>query len=258
MDEYRHFATVLAKKAGNIIKNGFLSDIKTEWKGDNTPVTQIDKEINSLVMKTIKDKYPEHSILAEEESDLSKSDYVWVCDPLDGTIPFSVGYPCSVFTLALIYKGEVILGIIYDPYMERFVIAEKGKGAFLNGKQIFVSERKSIKSNYFNIESHSSFIADLTPLYHEIILRDGIPMMIRSVVYAGMLLAMGQISGIYYGAKFPWDAAANKIIIEEAGGKVTDLYGNDQRYDQDTKGFIASNGLLHEELVEIVKSVVKL
>ncbi len=253
MDSYREFATALSKKAGSIIKNGFSPNILTEWKDDNTPVTKIDKEINSLVIKSIQEKYPEHSIVAEEESKLSNSDYVWVCDPLDGTIPFTSGYPTSVFTISLVHKGDPILGTIYDPYMDRFLIAEKGKGAYSNDKKITVSNGKSLKNNIISVESVPDIVFDLTP----ILLKGGMTISIRSIVYTGMLLAMGQVAGIIYGGKSPWDAAAVKIIVEEAGGKVTDLHGQDQRYDQNTFGFIASNGLLHEELLEIVAPIIK-
>jgi myo-inositol-1(or 4)-monophosphatase len=171
-------------------------------------------------------------------------------------VPFSHGFPLSVFTLALVFKGEVILGVIDDPYLDRFMIAEKGKGTFLNGKQVFVSDIKRIENAVIDIETWGTSLYDLTPLYSELISRKAMPTTLRSAVYVGMLIAMGQLGGIYFGGKNSWDAAAVKIAVEEAGGKVTDPLGNDQRYDKEIKGFIASNGKLHRELSRIAKIII--
>jgi myo-inositol-1(or 4)-monophosphatase len=253
MSPYRDFATSLSQKAGEIIKDAFTAGVKREWKKDNTPVTDVDKEINTLVINSITKVYPGYAILGEEESNLTESEYVWVCDPIDGTVPFSHGFPLSVFTLALVYKGEVILGVINDPYLNRFMIAEKGKGTFLNGKQVFVSDTNEMKHAVIDVETWSTSLYDLTPLYTELISRKAMPTTLRSAVYVGMLIAMGELGGIYFGGKTPWDAAAVKIVVEEAGGTVTDIFGNDQRYDKDINGFIAGNKKLHNELVSIAK-----
>lgn len=255
MSGYKDFAVELALKAGGIIKSNFIKGVQREWKADDTPITVVDKQINTLVINAIKKTYPEHSILAEEESDLRKSDYVWVCDPIDGTVPFSHGLPISVFTLALTYKGEVILGVICDPYMERLAVAEKGKGAFLNNKKISVSNATALKNTVIDIETWNSSLYDLTPLLKPLTDKGSMVSIFRSSVYAGMLTGMGELGGIIFAGKTAWDAAAVKIIVEEAGGKVTDLFGNDQLYNGEIRGYLATNGYLHDELLDFIKNI---
>jgi myo-inositol-1(or 4)-monophosphatase len=247
---YKDFATALSLKAGGIIKENFLKGVEREWKSDDTPVTVVDKEINTLVLDTIHKAYPGHAILAEEESSLTDSEYVWVCDPIDGTVPFSHGFPVSTFTLSLVHNGEVILGTIYDPYLDRLMIAEKGKGTYLNGKQVHVSEVNQLKNTVVSIGAWATAPYDLTYLYEKLLKEDVFATSIHSTVYCGMLVAMGEFAGVYFAGKTAWDATAVKIAVEEAGGKVTDLKGKDQRYDREINGFIASNGHLHEEMLD--------
>jgi myo-inositol-1(or 4)-monophosphatase len=254
MISYKDFATNLSLKAGGIIKENFLAGVKREWKLDNTPITVVDKEVNSLVIKSINETYTGHAILGEEESSMTDSEYIWVCDPIDGTVPFSHGYPISVFTLSLVHNGEVILGTIYDPYLDRLMVAEKGKGTWLNGNKVLVSDVKDLKNTVINVETWVTAPNDLIPLYGKLMKQSVMVTLIRSTVYAGMLVAMGEFAGVYFAGKTAWDAAAVKICVEEAGGKVTDLEGKDQRYDRDINGFIASNGLLHEQLKAQLKA----
>src|SRR3990167_5987378 len=143
---YLEFAKKLALQAGKIMLEHFQIGITTEMKGDNTPVTIADKAINSLVIKEISEAYPKHSVIGEEESSKKKgAEYVWVCDPIDGTLPYSLGMPINVFSLALVHDGQPIVAVVHDPYMKRLYWAEKGEGAFLNGKPIKVSQTSNLK-----------------------------------------------------------------------------------------------------------------
>lgn len=257
MDDYKTFAVNLAYEAGKIIKDDFLKGVVTRWKEDSTPITETDTRINRLVINAISEKYPEHSLIGEEQSNLKTSDYVWVCDPIDGTTPFTHGIPLSVFTLALTFKGESILGVIYDPYMDRLAVGEKGKGAFLNGNRISVSKVSEIKNTVIDVETWGTSLYELSDVYKELNRLGCSPTTLRSSVYVGMLIAKGDITAIIFGGKTPWDAAAVKVIVEEAGGKMTDLSGQDQNYNQDISGYIASNGIVHNQLVELVKPLSK-
>lgn len=245
------FATNLARKAGVLIKDNFALGMRKEWKEDQTPLTVTDEKINALVLESIQEKYPAHSIIAEEGSRLTESEYVWVCDPIDGTIPFSHGYPISTFSLALTHKGESILGVVYDPFCDRLFTAEKGAGAFLNGNRISVSPGLGFaKTSIIAVDGEDWF-----PSLRQKLWGKGCRVVnLYSCVYVGMLVASGEFAASIFGNKTPWDAAAVKIIVEEAGGKVTSLTGENQSYSQPTKGFIASSGPLHEELVELVKA----
>lgn len=252
-NNYLDFAVNLAYKAGAIMRLNFRLGMKRERKSDHTPVTVSDKEINQLVIDNVRKYYPSHSVIAEEGSDLKSTEYAWVCDPIDGTIPFTHGYPTSVFALALVRKGESILGVIYDPFMDRLVTAVKGEGAHLNKKPIHVSASADLKSAVIDVGTSIDMRFSIGAL-NELLRKKGcFPSTLWCVSYAGMLVASGEFAAIICGVRSPWDGAANKIIIEEAGGKVTDLFGEDQRYDKRLKGIIATNGKLHDTLVSLVK-----
>jgi myo-inositol-1(or 4)-monophosphatase len=256
MDEFLKFAIQLSLKAGDIIKNNFTLGMAKEWKKDDTPVTVTDKFINQLVLDTIQKKYPNHSVLAEEGSRPSpQSEYVWVCDPLDGTIAFSHGLPTFVFSLALTKDGESLLGVIYDPMLNRLVIAEKGKGAFIDDKKIRVSQDANLSNETMvNLDCDYKLFGLRKKLIKE---KNCYVSNLYSAVYGGLLVAVGEFVAEVYEYKKPWDGAAVKIIVEEAGGKVTNILGNEQKYNQPINGFVASNGILHEQMVNLIKQVLE-
>jgi len=240
------FTKNLAKEAGAIMRQNFSLGMKKEWKDDETPVTKTDLAINQLVLEAIEREFPDHSYIGEEGSNIKESEFTWVCDPVDGTVPFSHGYPTFAFSLALVKDGAPILGVIYDPIMDRLLWAEKGKGAFLNGGAISVSKEAELSPRTYVEMSVKPKVA---PLKNRLI-EKGVPMPhLYSCVYAGMLVATGEFAAALYSYNNPWDAAAVKIIVEEAGGRVTSLSGEEQRYDRDINGFVASNGLVHEEML---------
>ncbi|MDO8552650.1 MAG: inositol monophosphatase family protein [bacterium] len=255
MNETLEFAVGLAREAGEIMRQNFKLGMNKEWKvEDNSPVTETDIKINALVMNAVQKKYPTYSFVGEEGSRIIESEYTWVCDPIDGTIPFSHGYPTFVFSLALTRNGESILGVIYDPIMDRLLHAEKGKGAFLNGSKISVSKDTQFTKRLF-IETGGN---SMLPSLENVLANEGCrTVSFYSCVYAAMLIASGQLAAGVYKADRPWDAAAVKIIVEEAGGKVTDLEGKEQRYDQKINGFIASNGRVHQQLVDLIRPLLK-
>src|SRR3989339_400053 len=239
MKNYKRFAIDLAKQAGKIIRNDFKLGMKKKWKANNTPLTKTDLIINQLVIDSVKQTFPNHSILSEEGNDFSeKSDYVWVCDPLDGTIPFSHGIPVCAFSLALVYKGESILGVVYDPFMDRMFFAEKGKGAFMNEKKISVSPRDTLKHSLLSVVHWNNAPFDFSRL---------------AVVLKNEGVRISNISIAYMGAL----TAARKVLVEEAGGKVTNIFGNEQRYDRPIKGHLVTNGLLHTALLKLIQKHVR-
>ncbi len=258
MSDYRQFAEDFAYTAGKIIKENFSLGMAKEWKSDNTPVTVTDKAINSLLIQEIQKKFPEHSILAEEESALLRdAEYVWVCDPIDGTIPFCHGVPTSTFSLALTKHGESILGVVYDPFLDRLFVGEKGKGTTLNNKKVTVSTRNEFKGSAANYEMGGSAGFNIMPLVEHLVMERGVKLFkFNSYIYPSVLIAAGEFVFTIFPSKTAHDAAAVKVIVEEAGGIVTDLHGNDQRYDQPINGLIASNGMMHDELVQLAKKFI--
>jgi myo-inositol-1(or 4)-monophosphatase len=247
---YKDFVLDLAMKAGAIMRANFSLGMKKDWKEDDTPLTVTDTTINRMVIEEIKKKFPDHALLGEEESNLKDSEFVWVCDPVDGTVPFSHGYPTFMFSLALVQKGETILGVLYDPILNRMFYAEKGKGTSLNDKVIHVSDG-GLKSALINLDTD----VRLANLRNKLIDRDGFTTTFYSATYGASLVACGEFVAEVYEYDKPWDAAAVKIIVEEAGGKVTDIAGQEQRYDKPINGFVATNGHVHDELIELIGAI---
>lgn len=258
MQNYLTFAQTLAHEAGDIMRHYFLTSDRT-WKDDATPITKADTEINDLVIKRVREKYPEHSIHGEERSDYTDSKYLWVCDPIDGTLPYSSGIPASTFSLALVIDGVSTVGVVYDPFNNRLFYATKDGGAFMNDSQIHVSDQSTLENAVMNVEVLYYPKLDLevplsSSLKDALIDRGVKTFQLWSSVLSSVLVAQGTMTAVIMNGKTIQDGAAIKVIIDEAGGKVTDMYGNDQRYDEPARGFIASNGHVHDELVKIIAS----
>lgn len=252
MNRVPHMETAidLAKKAGAIMRKNFAHGMHKDWKDDRSPVTATDIAVNDLILREVKERYPDHSILSEEGSDHNeKHEYVWVCDPVDGTHNFSHGIPTASFALALVRAGEPILGVILDPFENRLYSAEKGKGAFLNGSPIHVSKSSSLKKTVIGL-GKTRALKNLFPVM-DALYQDGVSMITGlSIHYMTALVASGEFAASIFGGPSCHDITAGKIIVEEAGGRVTDLYGNTpSRFDRDMPGQVCSNGLLHEQLL---------
>ena len=138
LEEYLDFAKDIAKYAGKVMMKYFKQNNGASYKGDKTIVTLADTEINSYLIKRVKESYPSHSVDGEEEQ-FGKSDYVWVCDPVDGTAMYARHIPVAVFSLALVIKGESKVGVVFDPFTDSLYTAIKGKGAYKSGEKITVN-----------------------------------------------------------------------------------------------------------------------
>jgi myo-inositol-1(or 4)-monophosphatase len=257
MEQYLEFAKKLAKEAEEISLKYFSFEVESTWKGDNSPLTIADTEINDLVIKRINETYPEHSIYGEEKSEIKEnSKYIWVCDPLDGTIAFSCGLPIFVFSIALVDQsnGLPILGLINDPMMKTMYWAYKGSGAYRNGKKIYVLKNETFNKTYSITGASGKDVGfSNLPIHKTLNEMNSSVMKFPSFIYGAIQVANGKfIAGVFY-RRYGHDIAALKIITEEAGGKVTDLNGEERRYDQDGIGCIISNGILHEQLLNIVQ-----
>lgn len=257
MEQYLEFTKKLAKEAEEIALKYFSFETETTWKGDNTPLTKADTEINDLVIKRINENYPEHSIHGEEKSELKdNSKYIWVCDPIDGTMPFSNGLPIFTFSIALVDQsnGQPVLGVVNDPVMKNMYWAYKDGGAYRNGQKIEVSKSNTLLNTYINTDASGHLLGfSNIPLVKILSEKKCKVMKLLSFIYGGIQVSNGKFVGAVFYGSFAHDVAALKIITEEAGGKVTDLNGNNRRYDEDGIGCIISNGILHKELLDIVQ-----
>ena len=257
MEEYLEFAKEIADYAGKIMLKYFKDDNGANYKEDNTIVTKADKEINSYLVKRVKEKYPEHAVDGEEEG-FGESKYKWVCDPIDGTAMYARHVPVAVFSLALVINGEPKVGVVYDSFTDSLYTAIKGKGAYKNGNPIHVNDvaledRRSVSN--FDMWSNADYNI------YDVIKKIGKQtyfVSVGSVIRACMCVASGEFNfAIFPGTKHKnCDIAAAKVIVEEAGGKVTDLFGNEQRYDQSIKGAVVSNGKVHNQVLDIIKKYV--
>lgn len=256
--EYLDFAKEIANEAGKIMKKYFNSNNGASYKGDKTIVTLADKEINSYLIKRVKETYPKHSVDGEEEQ-FGESNFVWVCDPVDGTAMYARNIPVAVFSLALVIDGVSQIGVVYDVFTDSLYTAIKGEGAYKNGEKITVNDFK-----LDDMRSVSNF--DMWP-EAEYDVWDAIKELgkktyfvgVGSVIRACMCVATGDFTvAIFPGTKRKnCDIAAVKVIVEEAGGKVTSFTGEDQRYDRWIQGAIISNGVVHDEVLGSIKRLVK-
>ncbi len=260
MDRELQFAKDLAREAGGIMRQYFMSSSQQlTWKADNTPLTVADTTINQLVIDLVAREFPGHSVIGEEQSAETDSEYAWVCDPVDGTFPFSHGIPVSSFSLALTRKGEPVVAVLYDPYMDRLFSAAQGQGAWLN-ETIFkipdqVDGRRAVSSEIWGGSPWSIFKDPESELDFRRGLRQEGYLLIThcSVAYTGALVAMGQFAGVVHAGRTPWDSAAMYLLITEAGGVATDLFGNKQSYSQPTKGFLGASKAEHARLLTVIK-----
>lgn len=258
MDEYLAFATKLAHAAGEIMLQHFQIGVATEIKASegNTPVTVADKAINQLVVESVRSTYPNHAVSGEEQSLANEgAPYTWVCDPIDGTIPYSAGIPTNVFSLALVDNsdGQPIVAVVHDPYMKRLYTAVKGQGAFVNGERAHVNHVAVFADAMIGTSSQRSKLVDATALKERIIGTCFRQMCFNSTIYEAMLVATGQFAGQAFVGAGAYDVAAAALIVREAGGKATDIFGDNQRYDDQVRGSLMSNGLVHDELVRLAR-----
>ena len=256
MTEYKvelEFAKQLALKAGEIITKNFLHSTITT-KSNLTPVTETDLAVSKLVIEQVKKKFPEHEVFDEEyQHENHDAEFIWVCDPVDGTIPFSHHIPTSMFSLALCKNSEPVVAVTYDPFIKRLLYTKTGSPSFMNGKKINVKPGKFIPGDfifgvpYWNHDFNSN-------KYFDLIFEKNINVTyVESIVYQSMMVAAGMTKAMVITAASPWDRAAAKMLIENAGGICTDE--NDKRLPVfgSPKYFIATNKEVHDEIIELVQ-----
>ncbi|MFO0971164.1 MAG: inositol monophosphatase [Candidatus Saccharimonadales bacterium] len=252
LTKYADFAEGLAHQAGNIMLSYFRSSTKTTtWKPDNSPVTQADLEINTLVINEVKRSYPDHGVLGEEEAFAIERRILWVVDPIDGTAPYDLGMPNSTFCLALVVDGMVMVSVVHDPFSKRLFSATRGAGAYVNGKKITCNKNGSLAQRYAFVPTGSkeephlfeSFIKDLKK-------RGSKTLFIPSFTYLATLVLEGSASGALMSYGSPWDAAAISLIAEEAGATASDLLGNRRSYSEWGDGILITNSASHQYYVD--------
>lgn len=237
-----------AAKAESVIMDYYSSGVASELKSDGTPVTVADTEAERIIIETITSEFPDHGFLGEESGDThSSSPYVWIIDPIDGTKNYIRHIPLFGTQIALMKADELILGISNIPAMNELLYAEKGKGVFLNDEQTNVTAVNQISDAMISHGGMDAFgergvLENLCNLAMD-------AARIRSFgdCYMYHLLASGRVDSVIEAAISIWDIAALTVIVEEAGGRVTDLQG--KTIDKNTDSILATNGFLHQQIL---------
>lgn len=224
-------------------------------EGINNLVTEADHASEAAIIKVIRQHFPDHYILSEEAGELPQdSNYKWIIDPIDGTINFSKGIPLCCVSIGIEKDGKMILGAVYNPIMNEFFIAEKGTGAFLNDKRIQVSAQTEVLKSCLVTGFPYTYLhtANGPIQVFERLITKGIP--VRRLGSAAIDLcwvACGRFDGFYEHKLQAWDSAAGFLMVEEAGGTVTDFEGT--YYSPYQPHLVATNGKIHEELLNWIK-----
>ncbi|HKY26931.1 MAG TPA: inositol monophosphatase family protein [Pyrinomonadaceae bacterium] len=256
-----NFAIQTAREAGAILIDRLGRAIQVSHKGDIDLVTEADLAAEKFIIERVRSYFPRHAILAEESGDSEdeatlipgKSVWKWIIDPLDGTTNYSHGYPCFCVSIGVERAGRIEIGVIYDPTRDEVFAAERGQGATMNDRRIRVSEIEDLNRAMlctgfpYNVRERPNFARDFTnfTMQAQAVRRDG------SAALDLAYVACGRFDGFWEDGLNAWDVAAGVLLIEEAGGRVTDYEGD--RLDIYTPKVLASNGLIHEAMMRVLR-----
>jgi myo-inositol-1(or 4)-monophosphatase len=243
-------AAQIAREAGALLMEHFRQHVKIEYKGEADLVTIADRKSETLIRQRLREHWPSHDILGEEGGlQDTGSDYRWYVDPLDGTTNFAHGFPVFCVSMALEYRGRRIAGVIYDPTRDELFAAEQGSGAYLNDERIRVSQTTNLAECLLatGFPSHKRHKNPNIFFYHQITLRTHGVRRAGSAALDLCCVASGRFDGFWEFNLNPWDTAAGVLMVEEAGGKITDFGGSP--FELNSRETVASNGFVHEALL---------
>jgi myo-inositol-1(or 4)-monophosphatase len=225
-------------------------------EGINNLVTEADHASEKAIFEIIKKEFPDHYILSEEAGEIIQdSNYKWIIDPIDGTVNFAHGIPLCCVSIAVEHNGEIILGVVYNPILNEFFFAEKGMGSTLNDKKIKVSEKENVVTACLVTGFPYTYL-DMPngPLQiFEKLIRKGIAVRrLGSAATDLCWVAAGRFDGFYEHKLQAWDSAAGYLIVEEAGGKVTDFKGN--KFSPYQPHVLATNVKIHNEMLAVINN----
>jgi len=248
----------IAKEAGTIVREGFGKSVKIEYKtGDNNLVTEIDKASEKIITDFIRKKYPSHSILAEEGGSVQKdSEYLWIIDPLDGTTNFAHGLPIFSISIGLQKNDEITAGVVYDVMRDIVFSAELGAGAEANSEKLTVSSNDNLAHSLLVTGFPYNKKENPDKLFERFVALAKTARGVRRLGSAAIdfcYLASGVFDGFWEVHLHPWDICAGKLIVEEAGGLVTDFDGN--KTNIFSKRILSTNGKIHERIIKVMNSL---
>ncbi len=258
-NDISHFvaaAKEAAQAAGSLIRDSWQQTKQIQYKSSIDLVTTIDHQSEERIVNILHRRFPAHSILAEEETNIAgqKSDYRWIIDPVDGTTNFAHAYPHFCVSIALEFAGEIILGLVYDPIKEETFRATRGQGAFLNGDRIHTTKEAELEKALlatgfpYDRRKRADFYLSFFKAFMfscQGVRRNG------SAALDLCYVACGRIDGFWEFGLHPWDTAAGSLIVGEASGSMTDFSGN--AFSIWKKEVLASNGRIHDAMLHIMQ-----
>jgi myo-inositol-1(or 4)-monophosphatase len=259
--QFAGVAEEIAREAGALLRDYYARGVAMEYKGDVDLVTEADRASEALILARLAERFPEHGVYGEEGTrERLGGEYRWYVDPLDGTTNFAHGFPVFCVVLGLERRvaglaedadGEMIAGVIYDPLRDECFLAERGQGAWLNGRQVFVSKTKSLQealtgTGFPSSKRHES---PNVHFYQEFTLRSHGVRRAGSAALDLAYVACGRLDGYWEFKLNPWDTSAGYLLVEEAGGTVTHFDGG--KFTLDSREVFATNGLIFGEMKEL-------
>ncbi len=259
--EFAGVAEAIAREAGALLKGFYERGVAMEYKGDVDLVTEADRASEALILQRLAERFPEHGVYGEEGTrERLASEYRWYVDPLDGTTNFAHGFPVFCVVLGLERRvaglaedadGEMVAGVIYDPLRDECFIAERGKGAWLNGRRIAVSKTKTLQEALTGtgFPSRKRHKSPNVHFYQEFTLRSHGVRRAGSAALDLAYVACGRLDGYWEFTLNPWDTSAGYLLVEEAGGTLTHFDGG--KFTLDSREVFATNGLIFGEMKDL-------
>lgn len=250
----RKLSTDAVKEAGSVILSHLHQKKSIIWKGKNNPTTDIDQKVEELLISKIRERFPDHRILSEECGMIDgRSPFTWIIDPLDGTINYTRGVLPFRTGLCLLKEGTPFLSAIYNPIEKELFTAEKGEGTYLNGQRVWVNKTKVLADSI--ILTHISATKEAQRKRTLEVLDKLAPSILHTRMIGSGLAPFGYIASGAFEAFFniethPWDILPGVLIVEEAGGKATDIHGN--ALSEKSTSIVATNGLVHDQLLSFL------
>ena len=235
-----------------------IDSLKIESKQRNDFVSDVDRVAEHAIITILRKAYPDHAILAEESGQHDGNEFQWIIDPLDGTTNFLHGIPHFAVSIALHIKGRAEIALVYDPVKQELFTAEKGRGTQLNNRRIRVSSARQLDGAL--LATGFPFRDSQDPTIFLKVLRDFMEPTagIRRAGAASLdlaYIAAGRFDGFWETGLSSWDMAAGAMLVQEAGGSVTDIHGEDQHLN--TGGIVAANPKIHKAMLEVIKPYAK-
>jgi len=254
-EKYLNAAADAGERAGQMLRASINKSREITFKGAVDLVTNRDKESQQLIFNRLSSLYPEHDFLAEEDlCEERGADFRWIIDPIDGTTNYAHSFPFFCVSIALEWKGRVALGVIYDPMREEMFTAVVAEGAYLNGKRIHVSSvsdlNNSLLATGFPYDLRESKINNIDHFAHFAVRAQAIRRC-GSAALDLCYVACGRFDGFWEMKLSPWDVAAGALIVQEAGGRVSD-FGDDE-FSPYGKEVLASNVLIHSQMLDVLR-----